>query len=53
MLNFIARRTAYAIVTLLLVSMAIYAIFAILPFDPAALSCGKGYPTSTPGLVRQ
>jgi peptide/nickel transport system permease protein len=42
MLKFIARRTTYALLTLLVVSMAVYAIFAILPFDPAALSCGKG-----------
>ena len=41
MLPFILRRTAYMIVILLLASFAVYLIFAALPFDPAALTCGK------------
>ena len=41
MLNYLARRIAVAIAILLAVSFAVYLIFAILPFDPAALTCGK------------
>lgn len=41
MISYIARRLAYAVVILLLVSIAVYAIFQFLPFDPAALTCGK------------
>jgi len=41
MLPFILRRTAYMLVILLLASFAVYLIFAALPFDPAALTCGK------------
>ena len=41
MINYISRRLLYAAVILLLVSMAVYAIFQFLPFDPAALTCGK------------
>jgi peptide/nickel transport system permease protein len=38
----------YAAITLLIVSMAVYAIFSLLPFDPAALTCGQH---CTPAVV--
>ena len=41
MLRFIGRRAFFAIVTILLVSAAVFAIFSFLPFDPAALTCGQ------------
>ena len=41
MLNFIGRRVFFAIITLLVVSAVVFAIFSFLPFDPAALSCGQ------------
>ena len=41
MLRFVARRLALSTITLLLVSLAVYLIFALLPFDPAALTCGQ------------
>ena len=41
MINYLARRIAISIAILLAVSFAVYLIFAILPFDPAALTCGK------------
>jgi peptide/nickel transport system permease protein len=41
MLRFIGRRIFFAIVTILLVSAAVFAIFSFLPFDPAALTCGQ------------
>jgi peptide/nickel transport system permease protein len=41
MRNFLARRILYAIITLLIVSAVVFAIFSILPFDPAALTCGQ------------
>lgn len=41
MLRYIAQRLAYAIVTILVVSAVVYLIFSILPFDPAALTCGQ------------
>ena len=41
MVNFLSRRIFYAIVTLLVVSAVVFAIFSLLPFDPAALSCGQ------------
>lgn len=40
MLKYVARRLSYTIVVLILVSMAVYLIFAALPVDPASLSCG-------------
>ncbi len=40
MLKYIARRLAYTVVILILVSMSVYLIFSVLPMDPAALSCG-------------
>lgn len=41
MINYLARRIAISISILFAVSFAVYLIFAILPFDPAALTCGK------------
>lgn len=41
MLFFVARRLALSLITLLIVSFTVYVIFAILPFDPAALTCGQ------------
>ncbi len=41
MLRFILRRLGISSITLLVVSAAVYLIFAILPFDPAALTCGQ------------
>ena len=41
MLNFVTRRVFFAIITLLVVSAVVFAIFSFLPFDPAALSCGQ------------
>lgn len=41
MLRFAARRLLLSTATLLLVSLAVYLIFAFLPFDPAALTCGQ------------
>lgn len=41
MLNFISRRIFFAVITLLAVSAVVFAIFSLLPFDPAALTCGQ------------
>ena len=41
MVLFALRRLGFSIFTLLVVSFAVYVIFAILPFDPAALTCGQ------------
>jgi peptide/nickel transport system permease protein len=41
LLGYFARRFAISVTILLAVSFAVYLIFAILPFDPAALTCGK------------
>lgn len=41
MVFYVSRRLFYAIITLLLVAAAVYVIFAFLPFDPAALTCGQ------------
>ena len=41
MVFYVSRRIFYAIITLLLVAAAVYVIFAFLPFDPAALTCGQ------------
>ena len=39
--RFILRRAYFAVLTLLLVSVVVYGVFSILPFDPAALTCGQ------------
>lgn len=49
MLPFILRRTAYMIIILLLASFAVYLIFAALPANPAALTCGKN---CTPDIIK-
>ncbi len=41
MRNFLIRRIFFAIITLLVVSAVVFSIFSILPFDPAALTCGQ------------
>jgi len=39
--RFVLRRAYFAVLTLLLVSVVVYGVFSILPFDPAALTCGQ------------
>lgn len=46
--RFILRRAYFAILTILLVSIVVYGVFSILPFDPAALTCGQ---KCTPAIV--
>jgi peptide/nickel transport system permease protein len=41
MSGYVVRRLFFTAVVLLLVSMVVYGIFALLPFDPAALTCGR------------
>jgi|UniRef100_UPI00404B5DC4 peptide/nickel transport system permease protein len=41
MLAYIGRRLVFALATILVVSAVVFMIFAILPFDPAALTCGQ------------
>ena len=41
MLPFILRRVSYMLAILILVTIAVYVVFALLPYDPAALTCGK------------
>jgi len=41
MRNFLIRRIFFAIITLLIVSAVVFAIFSLMPFDPAALTCGQ------------
>lgn len=41
MVLFALRRLGFSLFTLLIVSFAVFVIFAILPFDPAALTCGQ------------
>lgn len=50
MIGYVTRRLLFTAVILLLVSMAVYAIFTFLPFDPAALTCGKN---CRPALIEQ
>lgn len=42
MLKFVAKRLTATIIVITLVSMSVFLIFAFLPMDPAALTCGKG-----------
>jgi len=45
MLKYVIRRLAATAVILTLVSMSVFVIFAVLPMDPARLTCGKAcYP---------
>lgn len=41
LLGYITRRLGITLLILLAVSFTVYLIFSILPFDPAALTCGK------------
>jgi peptide/nickel transport system permease protein len=41
MVKFIGRRMIFAVATILVVSAVVFMIFSILPFDPAALTCGQ------------
>ena len=46
--RFVLRRAYFAVLTLLLVSVVVYGVFSILPFDPAALTCSQ---KCTPAIV--
>ena len=46
--RFILRRAYFATLTILLVSIVVYGVFSLLPFDPAALTCGQ---KCTPAIV--
>jgi peptide/nickel transport system permease protein len=41
MYRFIGRRMFFAVITILIVSAVVFAIFSFLPFDPASLTCGQ------------
>ena len=49
MFAYISRRLAVSFFILLAASFAVYVIFAFLPFDPAALTCGKN--CNDPGII--
>jgi peptide/nickel transport system permease protein len=49
LISYISRRLAVTFLILLAVSFAVYLIFAFLPFDPAALTCGKN--CNDPGII--
>ena len=49
MFAYITRRLAVSFFILLAASFAVYVIFAFLPFDPAALTCGKN--CNDPGII--
>ena len=49
MFAYISRRLAVSLLILLTVSFSVYVIFAFLPFDPAALTCGKN--CNDPGII--
>lgn len=46
---YVGRRLAVTFLILLGVSVAVYLIFALLPFDPASLTCGKN--CNDPGII--
>jgi peptide/nickel transport system permease protein len=48
-LSYISRRLGVTLLILLGVSFTVYVIFAFLPFDPAALTCGKN--CNDPGII--
>lgn len=48
MYAFIGRRMAFALATILTVSAVVFLIFSVLPFDPAALTCGQ---RCTPSII--
>lgn len=41
MYRFVGRRMFFAVITILIVSAVVFAIFSFLPFDPASLTCGQ------------
>lgn len=47
MATYILRRTIYALVMIIAISIFIYVLFSALPFDPAALTCGKNCTPTT------
>ena len=49
MFSYISRRLGVTLLILLGVSFTVYVIFAFLPFDPAALTCGKN--CNDPGII--
>ena len=49
MFLYVSRRLSISLLMLLIVSFAVYVIFAFLPFDPAALTCGKN--CNDPGII--
>ena len=49
MISYISRRLGVTLLILLGVSFTVYVIFAFLPFDPAALTCGKN--CNDPGII--
>lgn len=49
MFNYLLRRLLFSFSILVAVSFSVYVIFAILPFDPAALTCGKN--CNDPGVI--
>ncbi|MFY7898199.1 MAG: ABC transporter permease [Candidatus Planktophila sp.] len=49
MFAYISRRLGVTLLILLGVSFTVYVIFAFLPFDPAALTCGKN--CNDPGII--
>ncbi|HVE97964.1 MAG TPA: ABC transporter permease [Mycobacteriales bacterium] len=50
--RYIARRSLWVVVLLFIVSMVTFAIFYVLPADPAALSAGKSSSTEEIDLIR-
>lgn len=49
LLTYITRRLSITLIILLAVSFTVYVIFSLLPFDPAALTCGKN--CNDPGII--
>ena len=49
MFAYISRRLGISLLILLAASFAVYLIFAFLPYDPAALTCGKN--CNDPGII--
>lgn len=49
MIAYISRRLTVSLLILFAASFAVYVIFAFLPFDPAALTCGKN--CNDPGII--
>jgi peptide/nickel transport system permease protein len=49
LLAYISRRLGLTLLILLAVSFTVYLIFALLPYDPASLTCGKS--CNDPGII--